>query len=95
MSFIDVFSYWRCPSCKHENKYNLTWQHFMEFKEIPNETYSKEICNCCGKEFFVNAGEPNPICFTTNKGKCKNDYIKNMVIDASNKLTIVHEHWTT
>lgn len=95
MSWCDVYSYWRCPNCSHENKYNLTWQHFMEFKEIPNEEYSKEKCSNCGKEYYVNNTEPNPYCFKMDKGKCKNDYIKNMVLSTDEKLTVVNECWTT
>ena len=42
MSQCDIMSYWKCPSCRHENEYNLTWQHFYIFKELPNEEYSKK-----------------------------------------------------
>lgn len=95
MSFCDVYSYWRCPNCETENEYNLTWQHFYMFKEIPDEPYSKEKCACCGKEYYVNAKEPNPYCFRMDRGKCKNDYIKNMVIDTNESLTICNEIFTT
>lgn len=95
MSWCDIYSYWRCPNCNNENRYNLTWQHFYKFKELPNEEYSKEKCNHCGKEYYVNSNEPNPYCFKMNKGKCKNDYIKNMVVDINEKLTLVNEYWTT
>lgn len=95
MSMYDVFSYWRCPKCNHENEYNLTWQHFYKFKELPNERYSKEECENCGKEYYVNEREPNPYVFRMNRGKCKNDYIKNMVIDTDEKLTVVYECFTT
>jgi hypothetical protein len=67
----------------------------MEFKEIPNEEYSKEKCSNCGKEYYVNSNEPNPYCFKMDKGKCKNDYIKNMVLSTDEKLTVVNECWTT
>ena len=95
MSWVDVFSYWRCPNCSTENEYNLTWQHYFEFKEVPGEEYSKEKCSCCGKEYYVNNKEPNPYCFRMNKGRCKNDYIKDMVLDTSEPLTIINEFLTT
>ena len=95
MSWCDIYSYWRCPNCSNENRYNLTWQHFYKFKELPDEKYSKEKCDHCGKEYYVNSNEPNPYCFKMNKGKCKNDYIKNMVVDINEKLTLVNEYWTT
>ena len=47
MSWCDIYSYWRCPNCSNENRYNLTWQHFMEFEEIPHKEYSKEINISC------------------------------------------------
>lgn len=95
MSWCDVYSYWRCPSCESENKYNLTWQHFYVFKEIPDERYSKEKCAYCGKECYVNDKEPNPFCFRMDRGKCKNDYVKDMVIDTNENLTIGSEHFTS
>lgn len=95
MSWCDIWSYWRCPNCNNENRYNLTWQHFMEFKEIPHEKYSKERCDHCGKEYYVNNKEPNPYCFKMDRGKCKNDYIKDMVISFDEKLTIINECWTS
>lgn len=94
MSFCDMYSYWRCPSCQNENVYSLTWQHFYEFHELPEEIYSKEKCAHCGKEYYVNSSEPNPYCFKAYRGKCKNDYIKNMVIPLSG-VTIINEFWTT
>lgn len=95
MSWCDIYSYFRCPNCKQENKYNLTWQHFYEFKEIPYEVYSKEKCKYCGNEYYVSSNEPNPFCFKIDKGRCKNDYIKNLVIGTNKNLTIVNEHLTT
>ena len=95
MSWYDIWSYWRCPNCEQENRYNLTWQCFYEFKEIPNEKYSKEKCNHCGKEYYVNSNEPNPYCFKMDKGKCKNDYIKDFVIDTDEKLTIINKYVTS
>lgn len=53
MSWCDIWSYWRCPNCEQENEYNLTWQHFIKFEEIPYEEYSKEKCKYCGKEYYV------------------------------------------
>jgi hypothetical protein len=94
MSWDDIFSYWRCPNCRQENVYNLTWQYFYEFKEVPNESYSKEKCNHCGKEYYVSDTEPNPYCFRMNRGKCKNDYIRDLVLDVNEKLTIVNEYAT-
>ena len=94
MSWCDIYSYWRCPNCSNENRYNLTWQHFMEFEEIPHKEYSKEKCEHCGKEYYVGKGEPNPNSFKMDKGKCKNDYIKNMVLDVNENLTLVNEYWT-
>lgn len=94
MSWVDVWSSWRCPNCQQENTYSLSWQHFYEFKEFPDDFYSKEVCRNCKKEYYVNAREPNPYCFRMNRGKCKNDYIKDMVLDINEKLTIVSE-WLT
>ena len=94
MSWCDIWSYWRCPNCNHENRYNLTWQHFYKFKEIPQEEYSREKCDYCSKEYYVGQSEPNPYCFKI-KSKCKNDYIKNLVINTDEKLTIVNEYWTS
>ena len=91
----DIYSHWRCPRCNNENEYNLTWQHFYKFKELPDDEYSKEECKNCGKEYYVNSREPNPYCFRMDKGKCKNDYIKNMVFDINEKLTIIGECFTT
>lgn len=95
MSWCDIWSYWRCLNCNNENEYNLIWQHFYKFKEIPHEKYSKEKCKHCGKEYYVGESEPNPYCFKMDKGRCKNDYVKNLVIDVNEKLTIVREYWTT
>ena len=95
MSFVDVFSYWRCPNCQQENEYNLTWQHFYEFAEYPNEKHSKEKCSHCGKEYYVSETEPNPYCFRMNRGRCKNDYIRDLVLSIDEKLTIVREFFTT
>ena len=94
MSAVDIFSWWRCPNCDHANKYNLTWQHFYEFKEIPDEPYSKEKCVKCGKEYYVSSTEPNPYCFRMDRGPCKNDYVKDLVLDTNLKLTIVDEYLT-
>lgn len=95
MSICDIISYWRCPYCGQENSYNLTWQHFFKFKEIPNEAYSKEKCEHCGKEYYVSETEPNPYCFKMDRGRCKNDYVKDLVIDTNEKLTIIEEYITT
>lgn len=95
MSMCDIYSYWRCPKCKSENEYNLTWQHFYKFKEIPDEEYSKESCKNCGKKYYVNSREPNPLVFKMNRGRCKNDYVMNMVLDVNAKLTVVEEYFTT
>ena len=95
MSWVDEFSYWRCPNCDSENKYNLTWQHFYKFKELPDDDYSKEICECCGKEYYVDRTEPNPFVFRMNRGLCKNDYVKDMVLDIDCGLTIISDHYTT
>lgn len=95
MSMCDIFSWWRCPNCQQENRYNLTWQHFYKFKEFPDDTYSKEVCDNCKKEYYVNSREPNPYCFRMTRGECKNDYIKDMVLGVNEKLTIVDEYFTT
>lgn len=95
MSWIDVFSYWRCPNCGRENRYNLTWQHFYQFKELPDDKYSKETCGHCGREYYVDETEPNPLCFRMDRGRCKNDYVKDMVLDVNANLTIVNEFFTT
>lgn len=95
MSQCDINSYWRCPNCSTENKYNLTWQHYYVFNEMPNNEYSKEKCSCCGKEYYVDKSEPNPYCFRMNRGRCKNDYIKDMVIEINTNLTICNEYYTT
>lgn len=71
------------------------WQHFFEFKEYPKEEYSRERCEYCGKEYYVSSSEPNPYCFRMDRGACKNDYIKNLVLDVDDKLTIVNEYMTT
>ena len=94
MSQCDIFSYWRCPNCRQENEYNLTWQHFFEFSEICG-TFSKEKCEYCDKEYYVNSSEPNLYHFRTNRGRCKNDYIKKMVLSIDEKLTIEKEYFTT
>ena len=95
MSWSDIFSYWRCPSCEHENEYNLTWQHFYRFKELPDDVYSKESCELCGTEYYVDSTEPNPSVFRMNRGRCKNDYVKDMVLSLDSNLTIIDEYWTT
>ena len=95
MSWCSSSSFWRCSNCKHENEYELTWQHFYNFKEIHDEDYSKEKCEHCGKEYYVSKSEPNPYCFRMDRGKCKNDYVKDLVIDTNVKLTIVNEYFTT
>ena len=95
MSMCDIYSCWRCPNCQQENEYNLTWQHFYKFKEFPDDEYSKEKCYHCGKEYYVNSREPNPYCFRMNRGKCKNDYVKDMVLDINDKLTVIEEYFTT
>lgn len=95
MSLVESYSYWRCPGCEIENKQRLTWKHVLKFKEIPDEEYSIEKCSNCGKEYYVNLSDPNPYCFKMNRGPCKNDYVKNLVIDANEKLTIVGEYYTT
>ena len=95
MSWVDIFSYWRCPNCDHENEYNLTWQHFYKFKELPDDEYSKETCKNCGKEYYVDSTEPSPFVFRMNRGLCKNDYVKDMVLDVNKNLTIVGECFTT
>lgn len=92
MSLFESYSYWRCPKCGKENKQTLIWKRFYKFKEFETEEYSKEECEHCGKEYYVSKGEPNIYCFKTNKGRCKNDYIKNMVIDINTKVTIVDEY---
>lgn len=94
MSFMDVFSYWRCPNCQQENEYSLSYQHFYVFDEYPNENHSKEKCRYCGKEYYVSEKEPNSYCFRMNRGKCKNDYVKDLVLSVDEKLTIVGESFT-
>lgn len=94
MSQCDIFSYWRCPNCDQENEYNLTWQHFFEFNEIHGE-FSKEKCKHCDKEYYVSSSEPNPYCFRMNRGRCKNDYIKDLVLSIDENLTIEKEYFTT
>lgn len=95
ISWADIFNYWRCPNCQHENEYNLTWQHFYEFDEYPNEGHSKETCSNCGKEYYVSETEPNPYCFRMDRGRCKNDYVRDLVLSVDEKLTIVNEYFTT
>lgn len=95
MSWIEIWSYWRCPNCRQENTYSLSWQDIYKFKEFPDDTYSKEVCHSCKKEYYVNSREPNPYCFRMDKGKCKNDYIRDMVLDVNEKLTIDNEYFTT
>ncbi len=94
MSMCDWYSCWRCPNCQKENVYSLSWQHYYKFKEFPDDVYSKEVCKNCMKEYYVNPTEPNPYCFKMTRGECKNDYIKDMVLDVNEKLTIVDEFWT-
>ena len=94
MSQCDIYSYWRCPNCDQENEYNLTWQHFFEFNEIYGQ-FSKEKCKYCNKEYYVSSSEPNPYCFRMNRGKCKNDYVKDLVLSIDEDLTIEQEYFTT
>ena len=93
MSMCDVFSCWRCPNCDQENVYNLTWQHFYEFKELHGE-FSKEKCKYCGEEYYVSSSEPNPCCFRMDRGRCKNDYIKDLVLSLDENLTVDKEYFT-
>lgn len=95
MSMTDIYSWWRCPNCQEPNRYNLTWQHFYKFAELPNDRYSKEKCQYCGKEYYVDATEPGYWCFRLTKGPCKNDYVRDMVLDLDTKLTIIDEYDTT
>lgn len=95
MSMCDVFSCWRCPNCNKENIYNLTWQHYFVFEEYPDDKYSRETCESCEKEYYINSMEPNPIYLYGNEIiKCKNDFVENPVIDIGEKLTIVSEYYT-
>jgi hypothetical protein len=89
MSWVEAFSYWRCPNCNHENTYSLAWKELYRFKEYPHDTWTKETCDNCGKEYYVDITEPNPYCFRMNRGKCKNDYVRDMVVDINEKLTLV------
>ena len=86
--WIEHYSHWRCPDCQQENVYSLYWQPRYKFEEFPDDTYTKEVCEKCGKQYYVNTREPNPYCFKMNRGKCKNDYIKDMVLSVEEKLTI-------
>jgi hypothetical protein len=99
MSFIDVFSHWRCPNCKHDNRYNLTWQHYYIFNEVePEVEYSDETCENCGTKFWVAKCEPQMNCFPSmqkpNASLCKNDYIKDLVLSKDLPLTIKKSYFT-
>lgn len=98
MSLVDIFSHWRCPNCKHDNKYNLTWQHYYRFKEIEDVDYSEEICENCGTEFWVAKCEPQMNCFPSMQKKgaslCKNDYIRDLVLSKDLKLTVQSSYVT-
>lgn len=88
MSCVSVESHWRCPNCNTDNTYyNNGWMG-LEFKEYPGEEYQEKKCKWCGKEYYVSNSEPNPFVFRMNKGACKNDYIKNLVISKDEKLTM-------
>jgi len=99
MSMFDRFSYWRCPNCKHENTYNLTWQHFYLFNEVEDTEYSEETCSSCGKQYWVAKSEPQMSCFPsmTKAGAslCKNDYIEKLVLSKDLPLTVKSSYYTT
>ena len=89
MSWASTESHWRCPICDTDNKYyNNGWTPYIEFKEYPKERYTREKCKWCGKEYFVSESEPNPYYFKMNRGACKNDYIKDLVLSTNRKLTM-------
>lgn len=65
-----------------------------KFKEILSDVeYSKEMCKNCGSEYYVADQEPNMLCFPSmrekNASPCKNDYVKDMVLDTKLPLTII------
>lgn len=92
MSLMPIESHWRCPNCKTDNQYYRNWLITYSFNEVEDVEYSKEKCCCCGKEFYVADSEPNIMVFKSmskpNASLCKNDYIKDMVLDINLPLTI-------
>ena len=98
MSMFDIISYWRCPKCQHENRYNLTWQKYYQFKEVEDVDYSDEICVNCGTSFWVGKSEPQINCFPSmlkrGASRCKNDWIKNLVLSKDLPLTIKSSYVT-
>lgn len=81
MSWIDTYSHYRCPNCGMEVLYNTSHPVLYKAKETPGEEYTLEKCPFCGEEYYVNISEPNNLVFGNTLGKCKNDYIKNLVMD--------------
>ena len=98
MSFMDITSHWRCPNCKHDNIYHLSWQLYYIFNEIENEVYSDETCENCGKKFWVAKSEPQMSCFPSMQKEgaslCKNDYIRDLVLSKDLKLTVKSSYVT-
>ena len=57
--------------------------------------YSRETCSSCNKEYYVDASEPNLFCFRRHNSRCKNDYIKDLVVSTDVKVKIINEIFTT
>lgn len=90
MSFLEANSWWRCPDCNTENVQQLTFFTSYKIKEYPLDTWTLEECENCKHNFYVDITEPSPYCFKLDRGRCKNDYIKDMVLKADySKLTIL------
>ena len=80
MGWFDTYSNYRCHDCGMEIRYNTSHPVLYKAKETPGEEYTLETCPCCGEEYYVNISEPNHMVFGITLGKCKNDYIKNLVM---------------
>lgn len=60
----------------------------MRYKEIPLELYSAAKCCHCGKQYYVAESNPDPLVFKMDRGMCKNDYIRDLVLPEDNGLTL-------
>ena len=91
MSFMDVVSYWRCPNCNSANELHHGWRSWIRYRELPMEMYTAEKCDQCGRQYYVAESNPDPIVFKMDRGRCKNDYIRDLVLPEDHGLTLDFE----
>ncbi|MBQ2396176.1 MAG: hypothetical protein II304_03910 [Bacteroidales bacterium] len=99
MSWCSIESHWRCPNCQYDNSYFKNWNEYFKFKEVEDVFYSKETCKQCNSEFYVAECEPQLLCFPSLRkpgaSLCKNDYIKNLVLNIDLPLTCeLKQYWS-